>query len=85
MTETLMLEAVTDAIRSASKAARDLPIHPESLLVEDLGLDSLDIVGAVMKLEDRFGVEIDVDDVPTFQSVADLLVYLDRLRVAKAA
>lgn len=85
MTDPLLLEAVADAIRSASKAARDLTIAPESRLVEDLGLDSLDIVGAVMKLEDRFAVEIDVDDVPTFQSVADLIAYLGRLRAARAA
>lgn len=85
MTDALLLDAVADAIRSASKAARDLAIAPESRLVEDLGLDSLDIVGAVMRLEDRFGVEIDVDDVPTFQSVDDLLTYLRRLQAAKAA
>ncbi len=33
-------------------------IKPESLLVDDLDLDSLDLLELLMKLEERFGVVI---------------------------
>ena len=38
-------------------------ITPESNIIKDLGLDSLDIVDMLMKVEETFGVTIDDGDV----------------------
>ena len=38
-------------------------ITPDSLLLEDLALDSLDLVAVVIQLQDQFQVEIDPDEI----------------------
>lgn len=45
--------------------------------VEDLNLDSLDIVELMMKMEDDFGVEIPEEDAEGLKTVADVVNYLD--------
>jgi acyl carrier protein len=85
MVDTTLLATVADAVRAAGKLAPGVTIHAETRLVEDLGLDSLDIVGVIMKIEDRFGLQIDVDEVPNFQTVADVLAYVGKLQGGSAA
>ena len=38
-----------------------------SLLVEDLSLDSLDLVAVLMKMEDHYHLKIELDDVPNIR------------------
>ena len=51
-------------------------VKPESLLVEDLGADSLDVVEVVMKLEEEFGISIPDSDVEGIRTVADVVEYI---------
>jgi acyl carrier protein len=85
MVDTTLLATVADAVRAAGKLAPGVTIHAETRLVDDLGLDSLDLVGVIMKIEDRFGLQIDVDEVPNFERVADILAYVTKLRGEAAA
>jgi len=66
------MAAVTDLIRTVSEKARTRVIAADTLLLEDLALDSLDVVRIVMLIEDRHGVSIDLDVVADMKSVADL-------------
>ena len=66
------MAAVTDLIRTVSEKARTRMIAADTLLLEDLALDSLDVVRIVMLIEDRHGVSIDLDVVADMKSVADL-------------
>ena len=68
-----MLSAVADAIRTVSSRARQVPITPSSLLLEELGLDSLDLVAVILQIQDHFQVEIDPDEIPNFHCVGDLV------------
>ena len=57
MTEEKVMKLISDATKvELSK------IKPETSFVEDLNLDSLDIVELMMKFEDDFGVEIPEED-----------------------
>lgn len=48
------------------------------LLIQDLGMDSLDCVELVMALEEDFGLEIP-DDIPdTWRTVGDVVAYIER-------
>lgn len=67
---------VVDVVRKAAKIPARVPITPDTRLVEDLAIDSLDLVGLILQLQDHFDVVIDEDDVPNLCRVADLAAYL---------
>ncbi len=68
-----LLESIAEAIRSVSSKARGVPILPGSLLLDELALDSLDLVAVILDLQDRFQVEIDPDEITDLRTVDDLL------------
>ena len=76
MTEARLIGVVADVIREAAKIPARVPITRESRLVEDLAIDSLDLVGLILQIQDHFDVVIEEDDVPNLCRVADLAAYL---------
>ena len=44
--------------------------------IDDLGADSLDLVEAVMHIEEAFGVNIDDDEIENLKTVGDFLDYI---------
>ena len=52
-------------------------ITPETNILEDLGVDSLDIVDMLMSLEDEFDVEIPDEKIETLRTVADVVAYIE--------
>jgi acyl carrier protein len=52
-------------------------ISLETSFVDDLNLDSLDIVELMMKMEDEFGVEIPEEDAEGLKSIKDVVGYLE--------
>lgn len=52
-------------------------VSKDSLILEDLGADSLDIVELTMSLEDEVGCEIPDDILETFKTVGDVVSYLE--------
>ena len=50
----------------------------ESTTIEELGADSLDLVEAIMTIEDEFGIEIDDEDVKNLKTVGDILNYISQ-------
>jgi acyl carrier protein len=68
-----LLPLVTASIRAVSEAAEGIAIAPESHLFEDVGLDSLDLVGLLMRLQDELGVEFDLDAVEGLRRVEDVM------------
>jgi len=71
-------DAITAMIKTISAKARQVLITPETLLVEELELDSLDLVRVLMLIEDRYHVAIDLDEVPKMRQVRDLALTLAR-------
>ncbi len=53
-------------------------IRPESALIGDLGLSSLDVVNVVVAFEDEFGIEIPDRVIPDFITVADIVKSLEQ-------
>ncbi len=71
-----ILSTIAESIRTVSPRARGAAIRPDSLLLEELALDSLDLVAVILQLQDQFQVEIDPDDIPELRTVADLAATL---------
>jgi acyl carrier protein len=75
-----MMAELVDVIRKAAKIPGQVPITGESRLVEDLAIDSLDLVALILQLQDHFDVVIEEDTVPNLCRVADLAAYLAEAR-----
>lgn len=52
-------------------------ITRDSLLVEDLGADSLDAIDIVMSVEDEFKLEVPDEIIEKMESVGDILDYIE--------
>ena len=51
-------------------------IKPQSNFVEDLHLDSLDMVELMMKMEDEFGLEIPEKDAEKLKTISDVISFI---------
>ncbi len=52
-------------------------IKPESNLMTDLFLNSLDVVNVVVEFEEEFGIEVDEKDIRGFVTVNDVVKYIE--------
>ncbi len=52
-------------------------IKPESDIINDLGLDSLDIVELGMTLEEKWNLVIEDEDMGKIKTVADVVKYIE--------
>ncbi len=52
-------------------------ITMDSLIIDNLGADSLDLVDAVVTLNDEFGVEVPDDEIENLRSVGDVVRYIE--------
>ncbi len=54
-------------------------ITPSAELVNDLGINSLELADLVLMCEERFNIEIGDDDIHNFITVGDIADYLSSL------
>ncbi len=64
--------------------AKQLRIDAETITLEssikkDLGADSLDILQILMTMEDEYGITIPDEELANFETVADVVNYVDKL------
>lgn len=85
MADNPLVAELLDIVRRVGKVPADRLVTPETRLVEDLGIDSLDLVAVFLGIQDRFDVVIEDDDVPRLKSVADLAAYIGPSRGTVAA
>ncbi len=62
----------------AEELDKDISAITPASTFTDLGLDSLDTMELVMKLEDEFSVSIELD--PSITCVADLVAVIDKAK-----
>ncbi|HXH30396.1 MAG TPA: acyl carrier protein [Bacteriovoracaceae bacterium] len=72
------MELQEKVIKLVSEATKmdSANISTSTSFVDDLNLDSLDMVELMMKMEDEFGVEIPEDETENLKSVGDVITYL---------
>lgn len=51
----------------------------EAKLSTDLGVNSIELADLIMLCEDKFGIEIKDEDIHNFQTVGDVVTYLEEL------
>ena len=74
------MDELLDLIRSTVQI--DEPIDPDSPLVSSGLIDSFDLVGVLAAIEERFGVEIPVEDISieSFDTPRQMLTWVDGKR-----
>lgn len=80
-----LCDEVAEVVRKAAKLRVDVALMPESRLVEDLGIDSLDLVGVFLQIQDHFDLIIDDDELIKLAKVSDIARYVRSRRPANAA
>ena len=63
-------------ILSDNLDAKAEDIKPESLIMKDLGADSLDMVELAMAFEEEYGIKIETDDISKIKTVQDLADFI---------
>ena len=53
-------------------------IAPEKAFIDDLGLDSLDVMTLAMAIEEDFDIEVPDDDVEGIKTIQDVFDYLHK-------
>ncbi len=76
------LAGLIDTVRTAARLEESVTVTADSSFVEDLGIDSLDLVGVLVEIQDRFGVDIPEEVVPDLLTVGDVAGYVQEHRVA---
>ncbi len=76
LSDDLLIAEVVRVIRRAAKIPAVVAITADSRLVEDLCIDSLDLVGVVLQIQDHFDVAIEEDAMPHLARVGDVAAYL---------
>ena len=56
---------------------KESEVTPEATFTGDLGADSLDTVELVMEFEKAFGVQVADEDAEKFQTVGDVITYIE--------
>ena len=72
-----MLEKVIDILNGYTEVDK-AAITRDSLLVEDLGLNSVSYFSIIFDLEEALGIELPEDDTPKLRTVGDLVAYLEK-------
>ncbi|MBR6917837.1 MAG: acyl carrier protein [Clostridia bacterium] len=70
-----MFEKVKDLLVEELSIEAD-DVTPEAELVNDLGINSLELADLVMLCEDKFNIVIDDEDAQKFVTVGDVADYL---------
>ncbi len=74
-----MYEQFADLLVDELQIDRD-EITMEAELSGDLGINSIELADLVMLCEDRFGIEINDEDIRGFTTVGDVVTYLEALK-----
>ena len=70
-------EQLQQMVEQATATGKELRWQPEARLVEDLGLDSMDMVELVMSIEEVFGLVVPDDAADRLITVGDVVGFIE--------
>lgn len=71
-----VLARVSKVIVEALPEVREEEVNDASVITDDLGADSLDVVEIVMGIEEEFGIDVPDDDVGELKTVGSVVDYI---------
>ena len=73
-----MFERIKKIIATQLNVPAD-KIKPETRMIEDLSIDSLDMVEMIMTIESEFGISITDEQITSMQTVQDIIDFCNKL------
>ena len=73
-----MFEQIKDLLVEELQVNPD-EVTPDAELVNDLGINSLELADLVLQCEERFDIEISDDEIHKFVTVGDVANYLEKV------
>ena len=73
----MIFEKVKEILAEQLDIENEASITMDSLLIEDLGADSLDSIDIVMSIEDEFKIEVHDEVIENINSVADIVNFIE--------
>jgi Phosphopantetheine attachment site. len=70
------VEEVLEAIKKAKVITNADKLDP-SVLLSEQDVDSLDLSGMLLSIEEAFGIEIPDEDIDGIQTINDIVVYIN--------
>jgi acyl carrier protein len=83
MSDEELLDALRDVLVDKLKVD-GTKVQPQASLYDELGLDSIDLMTAVMAMEERFGIEISDNELEQVTTVGDAVRLLSQKVAANA-
>ena len=74
----MALEKIKSIISEQFGISED-DITADTVLMEDLDADSLDLIDLAMSLEDCFEVEVPDEELESFKTVGDIVKYIEEM------
>ena len=74
-----MFERVKEILAEQLRVPADT-ITPDSRIKNDLGADSLDVLQLLMTIEEEYNVTVPDEELATFETVQDVVNYLETLK-----
>ena len=71
-----MIEKLTEIIRE-HKGGEEVVLTEDTVIISDLGLNSLDLINLVTDIEDEFDVEIPDRAIKMFKTVGDVIRFIE--------
>lgn len=72
----MVFERIKELIAEQLNVDKD-SVTPETHLMKDLEADSLDAVEIIMAIEDEYEIEIPDEDAEKFQSIGDIVKFVE--------
>ncbi len=72
----MVFEKVKNILAEQLEVSED-KITMDSMIADDLGADSLDVVDLLMSLEDEFEIEIPDEEIENIKTVGNLVNYIE--------
>lgn len=82
MADSGLATRITAIVRRTGRVHPATRITEESRLVEDLGIDSLDLVSVYLTVQERYGLEFDDAELESMPRVGDLVARVAARRAA---
>jgi len=72
-----MIEKLTEILRDTI-GEKDITINEDTVLINDLGLNSLDLVSLACAVEDEFDIEIPDRAIKDIKTVRDVIALIEK-------